>query len=125
MKKFITEFKTFAMRGNVLDMAVGVVVGGAFSKIVSSLVNDIITPIMGMFLGKVNFTELVIAANLVDGGIKIGLFIQSVIDFTIIAFSIFCAIQVINRFVKKEEKVEKPSKEEMLLEEIRDLLKDK
>ena len=75
MKQFIKEFKTFAMRGNVLDMAVGVVVGGAFSKIVTSLVNDIITPLIGMFLGKVNFSEIVVGSHLVNGGIKIGLFI--------------------------------------------------
>lgn len=130
MKNFINEFKTFAMRGNVLDMAVGVVVGGAFSKIVTSLVNDIITPIMGIFLGQVDFTQLVVGTAFVDGGIKIGLFIQNVIDFTIIAFSIFCAIKLINNFVKKEkeqpvEEVVTISKEEQLLTEIRDLLKEK
>lgn len=129
MKQFIKEFKTFAMRGNVLDMAVGVVVGGAFSKIVTSLVNDIITPLIGMFLGKVNFSEIVVGSHLVNGGIKIGLFIQSVIDFMIIAFSIFCAIKVINHLFKKqevkEEKTIKISQEVELLQEIRDLLKQK
>lgn len=128
-KKFNTligEFKTFISRGNVLDLAVGVVVGGAFSKIVSSLVNDIITPLIGIIIGGRDFSSLSISIG--DAKIAYGSFIQNIIDFLIIAFCIFIFIKFINKlFVKKhEEKKNEPSKkseEVILLEEIRDLLK--
>ena len=135
----IKEFKEFAMRGNVLDMAVGVVIGGAFGKIVSSVVADVIMPPLGLLVGGVNFTDLTLvlkrAAVDVATGTEIpavtlnyGNFLQTVFDFTIIAFAIFLLIKAINTMRKKEEPapVEAPpalSKEEELLTEIRDLLK--
>lgn len=123
---FWGEFKTFISRGNVLDLAVGVVVGGAFSKIVSSLVNDIITPLIGIIIGGRDFSSLSITIG--DAKIAYGSFIQNIIDFLIIAFCIFVFIKFINKlFVKKheEKKSEPPKKSEetILLEEIRDLLK--
>lgn len=123
---FLGEFKTFISRGNVLDLAVGVVVGGAFSKIVSSLVNDIITPLIGIIIGGRDFSSLSISIG--DAKIAYGSFIQNIIDFLIIAFCIFIFIKFINKlFVKKheEKKNEPPKKSEevVLLEEIRDLLK--
>jgi large conductance mechanosensitive channel len=108
------------MRGNVIDLAVGVIIGGAFGKIVSSLVADIIMPIIAMLIGKVNVSELAY------GSIKYGVFIQSIIDFLIIAFSIFMFIKFLSRFKKKEEEVKvvvQIDKKEELLAEIRDLLK--
>lgn len=114
------EFKKFAMRGNVLDLAVGVIIGGAFGKIVTSLVNDIIMPIIGILLGGIDFSTLAYKE------LKYGLFIQSIVDFLIIAFSIFMFIRLINKFKKKEEApVEEPKVDakEALLIEIRDLLK--
>mgnify|MGYP000023241403 FL=1 len=136
MKKFIEDFKKFAMKGNVVDMAVGVVVGGAFGKIVTSLVNDIITPLIIMVTGKTKLAELSIPLAGEKGtesyvGIMYGQFIQTVIDFLIIAFSIFVVIRIIGRFRRKEaekeaeEKKETITKEQELLTEIRDLLKDK
>lgn len=138
MKKFIEDFKKFAMKGNVIDMAVGVVVGGAFGKIVTSLVNDIITPLISMFTGKTNLAELSLPLSGEKGtdgyvGIMYGQFIQNIIDFLIIAFSIFIVIRIIGKFKRKEEvkeaeaaeKKEELSKEQELLTEIRDLLKDK
>ena len=127
VNKFIQEFKTFIARGNVLDLAVGVVVGGAFSKIVTSLVNDIITPIIGVLIGGRDFANLCIKIG--DATINYGSFIQNTIDFLIIAFCIFLFIKIINKFfVKKhdKEKIDPPKKsdEVILLEEIRDLLKD-
>lgn len=127
MKKLVKEFKEFAMRGNVLDMAVGVVVGGAFSKIVSSLVADIIMPLVGLVVGKIDFTKL----SLQYGETKItyGNFLQNVIDFLVISFCIFCAIKLINKFKRKtevkEEETPKLTVSEELLMEIRDLLKEK
>ncbi|WP_020060115.1 large conductance mechanosensitive channel protein MscL [Bacillus sp. 123MFChir2] len=120
------EFKKFALKGNVLDLAVGVVIGGAFGKIVSSLVNDIIIPLLGLLLGGINFSKL--AYPLGKDTLKYGAFIQTVVDFFIIAFSIFLFIKLFNKltFKKEEEKKEEvpaPSKEEILLTEIRDLLK--
>ncbi|MCM3585522.1 large conductance mechanosensitive channel protein MscL [Mesobacillus maritimus] len=121
------EFKKFALKGNVLDLAVGVIIGGAFGKIVTSLVSDIIMPIFGLFMGGVDFSELSYPAG--EEGIKYGSFIQSIVDFFIIAFSIFLFIRLINRFKRKEEKVEEQKEEikadvkEELLVEIRDLLK--
>lgn len=130
MKKFISEFKEFIMRGNVVDMAVGVVIGGAFREIISVLVQCIITPLIGILIGKVNISQLSVRVGNVD--IFYGMLIQSVINFLIIAFSIFCVIKFINvmhdKFTKKKEIEEaadpSPSQEE-LLAEIRDLLKEK
>lgn len=129
--KFINEFKTFISRGNVLDLAVGVVVGGAFSKIVTSLVNDIITPLIGVVIGGRDFSNL--SLQIGDATIAYGSFIQNIIDFLIIAFCIFVFIKLINKFFikkkeeeKKEEKKQEPPKKSddvVLLEEIRDLLK--
>ncbi len=116
----LTEFKKFAMRGNVIDLAVGVIIGGAFGKIVSSLVADIIMPLLTMLIGKVSVAELAY------GSVKYGVFIQSIIDFLIIAFSIFLFIKFLSRFKKKEEEavvVVQIDKKEELLAEIRDLLK--
>ncbi len=121
------EFKKFAAKGNVLDLAVGVIIGGAFGKIVASLVDDIIMPIIGLLLGGINFSDLEIQVG--DAGIKYGAFIQSIIDFLIISFSIFIFIRTVNKLKKKE--MEKPlapaepTKEELLLTEIRDILKAK
>jgi large conductance mechanosensitive channel len=119
-----SEFKKFAFNGNVLDLAVGVVIGGAFGKIVASLVADIIMPIVGLLLGGVDFSSLSFPYR--DAVIKYGAFLQSVVDFFIIAFSIFLFIRLISRFKKKEEVTESApvidAKEE-LLTEIRDLLK--
>lgn len=124
------EFKQFAIKGNVLDLAIGVIIGGAFGKIVSSLVNDVIMPIIGLILGGVDFSNLQITVG--EAAIKYGTFIQSIIDFLIIALSIFLFVRAINSFKKKEEEKEEepaappePSKEEVLLSEIRDILKQK
>jgi len=127
MSKFVQEFKSFAMRGNVMDMAVGVIVGGAFGKIVSSLVDDILMPIVGSFTGGVDFTNLVVRIG--EANIKYGMFIQNIIDFLIIAFCIFLMIKGVNKLSKKREEQPAappaPTKEETLLTEIRDLLKNK
>lgn len=134
---FFKDFKEFAMRGNVTDLAIGIVIGGAFGKIVTSLVNDIIMPPIGLAIAGVKFTELkltlkkaILDANgkIMDPAItlNIGNFIQTVFDFIIIAFCIFLLIKVINRFHREEKKnipPPAPSKEETLLTEIRDLLK--
>ena len=125
------EFKTFAMRGNVVDMAVGIIVGGAFGKIVSSFVADVIMPPIGILLGNVDFTDLAITLKQASGDIaavtiNYGKFIQTVIDFVIIAFAIFIAIKAMNSLKKKEAEAPAappaPSKEEILLTEIRDAL---
>lgn len=121
----IKEFKEFAFKGNVLDMAVGVVVGGAFGKIVTSLVNDIIMPLCSLLLNNIKFTDLKIMLK-GDSAVMIGNFIQSFVDFVIIALSIFMFVKMINSFKKKEEaKPEEPKgpTSEELLTEIRDLLK--
>lgn len=141
---FFSDFKDFAMKGNVLDMAVGVIIGGAFGKIVSSLVNDIIMPCVGLLTGGIDFTTL--SATLSDKVVdpvtqevakeavllNYGMFIQNIVDFLIIAFSIFVALRVMMKFKKKEEEkaaepapAPEPTKEEVLLTEIRDLLKQK
>lgn len=120
------EFKKFAMKGNVLDLAVGVVVGTAFGKIVSSLVDDLIMPIIGILIGGFDFKKLSITVG--EAELKYGAFIQTVVDFLIIAFSIFLFVRLINRFKRKEEAaVEAPKvdEKEKLLMEIRDLLKNK
>lgn len=124
------EFKEFFSRGNVLDLAVGVIIGGAFGKIVTSLVDDIIMPFIGLIIGGLDFSGLSIVIG--KATIKYGMFIQNVVNFLIIAFSVFMIVKAVNkvRRIKPEEKeeepvVEAPSKEEALLAEIRDLLKAK
>ena len=118
---FLSEFKEFAMRGNVMDLAVAVVIGAAFGKIVSSLVDGIIMPVIGLLLGGINITNKTFAIG--HAVIKWGMFLQSIIDFTIIAFSIFIVIKFINMIQKKHEAAPpKQSPEEKLLTEIRDLL---
>ena len=135
----IKEFRNFAMRGNVIDLAVGIIIGAAFGKIVSSLVSDIIMPPLGLLIGGINFTD--IAITLKSAGIdaagqavpavalKLGNFVQTIFDFTIVAFAIFMMIRTINRFNRKKEETTSvppaPTKEEQLLTEIRDLLKEK
>lgn len=130
----VQEFKKFAMRGNVVDMAVGIVIGAAFGKIVSSFVADVIMPPLGLLLGGVDFKDLVIVLQEAVGEtpavvIAYGQFIQTVVDFVIIAFAIFMVIKAMNSLKAKEEAAPAappaPSKEELLLTEIRDLLKDK
>lgn len=122
----IKEFKKFIARGNVLDLAVGVIVGSAFSSIVTSLVNNIFTPIIGLVLGGVDFSNLSITFR--DTQIMYGAFIQSVIDFLIVAFCLFIVVKVVNRVTakkeKKEEKKDTRSAELKTLEEIRDILKN-
>ena len=146
MKKFFNEFKAFAMRGNVIDLAVGVVIGGAFGKITTSLVNDIIMPLISMITGGIDFsdwkwvlkpavTELVdgeVVEKVAEVSVKYGNLIAIILDFIIIAFAIFCLIKAINLLHKKKEEAPaeepappEPSNEEKLLTEIRDLLKDK
>lgn len=129
MKKFFSEFKTFAMRGNVVDLAVGVIVGGAFSNITTSLINDIIMPIIGIFVSENSFSDLSLTVG--HAVITYGNFIQAVLNFLIMAFVVFCMVKAINRLHKKEEvpaaepAPPEPSAEEKLLAEIRDLLKEK
>ncbi len=122
MRRFLTEFKTFAVRGNVVDLAVAVVIGGAFGKIVTSLVDTIIMPMVGILLGGVNFTGWAFTVGAAT--IAYGKFIQSIVDFVIIAFVIFLAIKALHRHKEKdEEKPKEPSEEVLLLREIRDELK--
>lgn len=125
VKGGLSDFKDFISRGNVFDMAVGVIIGGAFGKIVTSLVNDMFMPLIGTILGGIDFSNLSI--NVGDAKIMYGSFIQSVIDFLIIAFCIFMMIKIFEKFKHKEETEEAPSKsdEVVLLEEIRDLMKNK
>lgn len=141
MKKFLKEFKEFAVKGNVVDMAVGVIIGAAFGKIVTSLVNDIIMPVIGVFTGGVNFSDhkWVIQQAATDGETVItpevavtwGAFVQTVIDFLIIAFCIFVAIKFINKLKKEPEPAPAPEPEPAkpteleVLTEIRDLLRNK
>lgn len=140
---FLQEFKAFAMKGNVIDMAVGVIIGGAFGKIVSSIVADVIMPPIGLLVGGVNFTDLkwvMKPAEVVDGEeiaavtLNYGNFLQATFDFLIIALSIFMFIKLLGKLTEKKKKEEAPvtppappapSKEEVLLTEIRDLLKEK
>lgn len=123
--KFVNEFKDFIAKGNVLDLAVGVVIGSAFGKIVSSIVDDIIMPLVGIVIGGVDFSGL--SAKIGNATITYGNFIQNVIDFLIIALCIFIFIKIISKFNRKQEAVEEAKKDEQveLLEEIRDLLKEK
>lgn len=129
MKKWIEDFKTFAMKGNVIDLAIGVVVGGAFSQIVNALVKDIIMPIFGIVTGGINYSSWNIVLKHAVGKhpaitLNIGTFIQSVVNFLIIAVSIFLCIKLASKFYTKEEK-EKPIPQDIqLLTEIRDLLKN-
>lgn len=142
MSKILNEFKAFAVKGNAVDMAVGVIIGGAFGKIVSSIVNDIIMPPIGWLIGGVNFSDLKFELPTVKLGnetmqsatINYGAFIQTIIDFVIIAFCVFLLVKGINKLSnlkKKEEEAKpkpeepKPTKEELLLTEIRDLLKER
>ena len=131
MKKLLEEFKAFVMRGNVVDMAVGVIIGGAFGKIVTSLVNDIFMPIIGLILGNVNFSSLEIklgepVEGVEQAAIKYGMFIQEIVNFLIIALCIFMFIKLISKLQKKKEEAPapapEPTKEEVLLTEIRDAL---
>ena len=120
--KTLKEFKTFISKGNVVDLAVGVIIGSAFGKIVSSLVNDILMPIIGIIIGGIDFSNLTIQIK--DATIKYGIFIQNIIDFLIVAFCIFIFIKLISK--KEEEKKEKVvSEEAKILKEIRDILKEK
>lgn len=141
MQKFLKEFKDFAMKGNVVDMAVGIIIGAAFGKIVSSLVNDIIMPLIGVATGGINFTDYkwVIQQAVVEGQeiikpevtVNWGTWIQTIVDFIIVAFCIFVMVKFINNMRRKMEKAKEtaapapaaPSKEETLLTEIRDILK--
>ena len=136
---FLQEFKAFAMKGNVVDMAVGVIIGGAFGKIVSSVVADVIMPPLGLLIGGVNFTDLkwvMKPAEVVDGKeiaavtLNYGNFLQATFDFLIIAFSIFMFIKLITKLTEKKKAETPPappapSKEEVLLTEVRDILKEK
>ena len=142
MKKFLNEFKDFAMRGNVIDMAIGVVIGGAFGKITTSLVGDIIMPLISMLTGGVDFSawKWVLKEAVMDGtevvtpevAVNYGSLIAVILDFIIIAFVVFCMVKSINRMHEKlskpaepePEKEPEPTKEELLLTEIRDLLKE-
>ena len=142
MKKFMEEFKAFAMRGNVIDMAVGVIIGGAFGKITTSLVNDIIMPLVSILTGGVDFSawKWVLKEAVMEGSevvapeiaVNFGNLISVILDFIIIAFAVFCMVKSINRMHEKlskpaepePEKEPEPTKEELLLTEIRDLLKE-
>lgn len=137
--KMLDEFKAFAMRGNVVDMAVGIIIGGAFGKIISSFVSDVLMPPLGLLLGGIDFKDMtyVLKEAVMQGeeilvpavSLNYGMFIQNIVDFLIIAFAIFMAIKGMNSLKKKEEVIEEvaappaPTNEEVLLAEIRDLLK--
>lgn len=125
MKKFFEEFKAFAVKGNVLDMAVGVIIGGAFTTIVNSLVSDVFTPIIGMITGGINFSN--ISFGILDAQIMIGKFLNAVISFLLTAFCVFLIVKAVNKVTKKKEAEPAPapsqSEEAVLLTEIRDLLK--
>ena len=140
MGKFLNEFKEFAVKGNAVDMAVGVIIGGAFGKIVSSIVDDIIMPPIGWLIGGVKFTDLKLTLPQIDLGVEkldpvtinYGNFLQTCFDFIVIAFCVFLLVKGINRLARKKEeapaeepKAPAPSAEEKLLTEIRDLLKDR
>lgn len=134
MKKFFEEFKAFAMRGNVIDMAVGVVIGGAFGKITTSLVNDIIMPLISMLTGGIDFSawKWVLKEAVMEGSKVVTPEVAVILDFIIIAFAVFCMVKAINKMHDKlskpaepeSEKAPEPTKEELLLAEIRDLLKE-
>ncbi|MEN9500859.1 MAG: hypothetical protein RI964_144 [Pseudomonadota bacterium] len=131
---FLSEFKEFAMKGNVVDLAVGVIIGGAFGKIVSSFVADVVMPLLGLVVGGVNFSDMAITLKAAEGEIpavvlKYGAFLQTVFDFVIVALAIFLAIKAMNKLKRKQEEAPiappAPSSETVLLTEIRDLLKTK
>lgn len=131
---FLSEFKEFAMKGNVVDLAVGVIIGGAFGKIVSSFVGDVVMHLLGLLVGGVNFTDLAITLKAAEGDIpavvlKYGAFLQTVFDFVIIALAIFIAIKAMNKLKRKQDDAPAappaPSAQEVLLTEIRDILKTK
>lgn len=124
---FLSEFKAFIARGNVMDMAVGVIIGGAFSSITTSLINDIVMPVLGIFTSSVSFAELSVTVG--PAVITYGNFIQAVLNFLIMAFVVFCLVKALNSFHRKKEEAPPPpppapSAEEQLLTEIRDLLKE-
>jgi large conductance mechanosensitive channel len=128
----LSEFKAFAVKGNVVDMAVGIIIGAAFGKIVSSFVGDVVMPPLGILIGGVDFSDLAIVLKAAEGEVPAvtlgyGKFIQTVIDFTIVAFAIFMGIKVLNKLKREEEAAptapSAPTKEQELLSEIRDLLK--
>jgi large conductance mechanosensitive channel len=127
----VKEFREFAVKGNVVDMAVGIIIGAAFGKIVSSLVSDVVTPPLGYVIGGVDFTKLAYTLPpMLDGQepvtVRYGAFLQTIFDFTIVAFAIFLLVKLINRLRRKEEaKPAAPPRQEVLLEEIRDLLKNR
>ena len=130
MKQFMQEFKQFIARGNVMDMAVGVIIGGAFSSITTSLINDIIMPLLGIFTGSISFASLSVEVG--SAVIAYGSFLQAVLNFLVMAFVVFCLVKALNRLSQKKEKEAAspppppgPSAEEKLLTEIRDLLKEK
>lgn len=129
----LKEFKAFAVKGNVVDLAVGIIIGAAFGKIVSSFVGDIIMPPLGLLIGGINFTDLAVTLRPAEGAspavvLAYGKFIQTVVDFIIVAFAIFIGVKAINRLKREEAKAPSlppvPSKEEVLLGEIRDILKE-
>lgn len=127
MKKFMEEFKQFISRGNVMDMAVGVIIGGAFSAITTSLIDDIIMPVLGIFTSSISFAELSFTIN--GAVITYGNFIQAVLNFLVMALVVFCIIKAMNKLHRKKAEASapspEPSAEEKLLAEIRDLLKEK
>ena len=124
---FLLEFKTFIARGNVMDLAVGVIIGGAFSSITTSLVNDIVMPLLGILTGSISFADLSVSIG--SATVMYGNFIQAILNFLIMAFVVFCMVKALNRFHKKKEAAPPPppapSAEEQLLAEIRDLLKNR
>lgn len=126
MKQFLNEFKQFIARGNVMDMAVGVIIGGAFSAITSSLIDDIIMPLLGIFTGSISFAALSFEVN--GAVIAYGNFIQAILNFLVMAFVVFCLVKGLNKLHRKKEEAPpappEPSNEEKLLTEIRDLLKE-
>ena len=126
-KGFFGEFKEFIARGNVMDMAVGVIIGGAFSNITNSLINDIVMPFLGIFTNSISFADLAVEVG--PAVITYGNFIQAVLNFLIMAFVVFCLVKTLNAFHKKKEEAPPPppapSNEEILLTEIRDLLREK
>jgi len=132
----VKEFREFAVKGNVVDMAVGIVIGAAFGKIVSSLVSDVVTPPLGYVIGGVDFTQLAVTLPAVRGGVepvavRYGMFLQATFDFLIVALAIFVLVKMINRLRRREEAKAAPAvpvappRQEVLLEEIRDLLKQR
>ena len=140
VKKVLEDFKAFAIKGNMIDMAVGIIIGGAFGKIITSLVNDVIMPPLGVLVGGVNFTDLKITLKeaVIEAGVEVapavtlnyGNFLQVVFDFLIVAFAIFCFVRLLAKLKRKKEEAPAapapaPSREEELLAEIRDLLKEK